>query len=430
MNGIVALPDFDVVCVSTMDYALHFYHTSPNDFKLCMTLTDMPNTTTCLAYTFTEENRTDSKLAIGDLMGGVFVLEVLSSKKVNPFRGRPDETCPPSCRFDEIIRGPPGLNSNKGGGAEQKKKYPLPFHAHQFPGIHVASVNHIEFCDSGKSFVSVSVSDIKAHKSMAYCCLKSGMVRYVPSADALCVCEVDATHLATGGMDKSVRLWDVCSDPMRCTDIGNHDKEIQYVFVNRSNGYLYTVSTDHVIKLWDLQKVACLLTFDGAVPPTAADDHRRWYTAHFNQLDQVFVMVVGDVFMSVKCGNIAKHMHAVCNDSHDAAVVKIMHNSLFRLLISMSGADSVISVWNLYTGELITRVTLAHSVNMYCKTVPVEITAATFDPSGGLLATGAVNGTIHIWDPNNGTCLNRFQLTSKSRISEIIWLPNKVGVLQ
>lgn len=423
------MPDFDVVCVSTLDYELQFYNASPNDFKLCMTITDTPNTTTCLAYSFDENNRIYSKLAIGDLMGGVFVLEVLSSKKMNPFRGRPDETRPPSYRFDEIVKGPPVPNSKGGGAAAaQKKKYPSPFHAYRFPGIHVASVNHIEFCDSGKSFVSLSVSDTKAHKSMAYCCLKSGTVRYVPSTDGLCVCAVDTVHLATGGMDKSVRLWDVCGDPMRCTEIGSHDKEVRYVFVNQSNGHLYTVSTDHVIKLWDLSKAACLLTFEGAVPPTAADDHRRWYTAHFNQLDQVFVMVVGDVFMLVRCGDTAKHVHAICNDSHDAAVVKTLYNSLFRLLISVSGADSVISVWNLYTGELITRRTLAHSMNMYCKTLPVEITAATFDPSGGLLATGAINGTIHMWNPNNGTCLNRLQIPSKSRISEIIWLPNKVYI--
>lgn len=421
MNGIVALPDFNVVCVSTLDYELHFYTVTSNDFKLCLTLTDIPNTTTCLAYTFNEDDRAGSKLAVGDLMGGVFVLEVLSSKKVNPFRGRPDESRPPSYHFEEFVKGPPTVK------AQKNKKFPLPFHVIRFDGLHVASVNRIVFCDSGKSFVSVSVSDVKLRRSMAYCCVKTGTVRYVTAGDAVCVCAVDGTHLATGGMDKTVRLWDVGrGDPMRDTELGSHDKEVQYVFINRSNGYLYTVSADHVIKLWDLHRAACLLTYDGAVPPTAADHYRRWYTAHFNQLDQVFVMVVGDAFMSVKCGDTAKHDHAVCNDSHDAAVVKTLYNSLFQLLISVSGADSVISVWNLYTGELITRRTLAHSVNRYCKTLPVEITAANFDPSGGLLATGAVNGTIHIWDPNNGTCLNRLQIPSKSRISEIIWLPNKV----
>lgn len=226
------MPDFDVLCVSTLDYELQFYSVSPTDFKLCMTLTDMPNTTTCLAYAFDggDDGTGCSGLAVGDLTGGVFVLvlDLPSSGSANPFRGRPDETSPPSYRFDEIAMVPPDSSKGDGTAAAQNKRRPLPFRAHQFPGVHAAAVNRVEFCDSGRSFVSVSASDVKAPcKSMAYGCLRSAAVRYVPCPDGLCVCAVDAAHLATGGMDRSVRLWDVRGDPMRCTVIGSHDKEVR-----------------------------------------------------------------------------------------------------------------------------------------------------------------------------------------------------------
>lgn len=54
-------------------------------------------------------------------------------------------------------------------------------------------------------------------------------------------------------------------------------------------------------------------------------------------------------------------------------------------------------VWSLETGEKIIQFSNAHD--------GAEITAMAFDPSKRRLVTGARNGTVKIWNFNNGCCL-------------------------
>ena len=56
------------------------------------------------------------------------------------------------------------------------------------------------------------------------------------------------------------------------------------------------------------------------------------------------------------------------------------------------------SVWDVDTGSKIMQFSQAHG--------EAEITAMSFDPSGRRLITGGRDGTIKIWNFNNGACLS------------------------
>ena len=56
------------------------------------------------------------------------------------------------------------------------------------------------------------------------------------------------------------------------------------------------------------------------------------------------------------------------------------------------------SVWELDTGEKIIQFSNCHG--------NAEITAMAFDPTGRRLITGARDGSIKIWNFNNGACLS------------------------
>ena len=58
---------------------------------------------------------------------------------------------------------------------------------------------------------------------------------------------------------------------------------------------------------------------------------------------------------------------------------------------------SVVSVWDVDTGEKTIQFSQCHG--------NVEITAMTFDTTGRRLVTGARDGSIKIWNFNNGACL-------------------------
>ena len=88
-RGLVAIPEFSVICVSLMSGELMFYDMSSGRFKLCLevNLGDCM-LSTCLVhvYAFNKRQKTgSSKIAIGDKDGSVVVLEFLSSDEWNPF---------------------------------------------------------------------------------------------------------------------------------------------------------------------------------------------------------------------------------------------------------------------------------------------------------------------------------------------------------
>ena len=58
----------------------------------------------------------------------------------------------------------------------------------------------------------------------------------------------------------------------------------------------------------------------------------------------------------------------------------------------------VVSVWDLDTGEKTMQFSRCHG--------DMELTAMSFDPSGRRLITGGRDGSLKIWNFNNGACLS------------------------
>ena len=75
----------------------------------------------------------------------------------------------------------------------------------------------------------------------------------------------------------------------------------------------------------------------------------------------------------------------------------------------MSGsADTLVCVWNAKTGEKIIQFT-AHT-DEKAESMDKEITSMSFDPSMRRLITATRDGSINLWNFNNGGCLRSMEV--------------------
>ena len=93
--------------------------------------------------------------------------------------------------------------------------------------------------------------------------------------------------------------------------------------------------------------------------------------------------------------------------SHLSSITKILYNPLFDVIIS-SDESSTINIWNIQTGEKVMHILNAHvtqfdEYNQHA----LEITAMCFDEAKRRLITGAHDGSLALWNFNNGHNLYR-----------------------
>lgn len=94
--------------------------------------------------------------------------------------------------------------------------------------------------------------------------------------------------------------------------------------------------------------------------------------------------------------------------SHNRPITHCLYNNLFNQVVS-GCHDSVVCVWDLATGTKTIQFSNAHKYMEKGLEKCAEITAMTFDPTGRRLITGGRNGTVKIWNFNNGACLRELE---------------------
>lgn len=97
----------------------------------------------------------------------------------------------------------------------------------------------------------------------------------------------------------------------------------------------------------------------------------------------------------------------------DAPLPKSIYTHTYQAILVqvVSGCHAgVVSVWDIQTGEKV----------MQFQTIPerpAEITAMAFDEFKRRLITGSNNGTIRLWNFNNGALLSEISLVDDQEVS-------------
>lgn len=203
----------------------------------------------------------------------------------------------------------------------------------------------------------------------------------------------DGNHLAYGGSDQSVCLWELdgAAGGAQCIKVvRGYANSIRSVALSPDGTLLATASQDREARLWQLDTGRCIATLSGHIGSL-------WHV-HFSP----------DGILLVSAG----HDHVI--RIWDVASGRCVHE-----IEQVGGCDGTSFHPN---GEILATANLDHTVTLWdvksWKQVAMlhdfetEVWAIAFSPNGMLLATGGMDGTVRLWDWHNGRSLCTFQHSS------------------
>jgi WD40 repeat protein len=231
----------------------------------------------------------------------------------------------------------------------------------------------------------------------------------------------DGTWLATGGTDATVRLWDAASGVLRATLTG-HIGSVHAVAIAPDGTWLATGGNDGAVRLWDVRTgrpraalpghsatvLAVAIAPDGTWLASASDDGtvRLWgadgtpVNVLFGHLGSVqTVAIAPDGTWLATGGNDITIRRWNALTGRQLSVNRVGNGSLRSVSISPDGA------WYLAAGEGSSVILSDTDSGARIATFGHigSVRAAAISADGGWIATGALDGTVRLWDVPVGT---------------------------
>ncbi|XP_038669924.1 WD repeat-containing protein 64-like isoform X1 [Scyliorhinus canicula] len=231
---------------------------------------------------------------------------------------------------------------------------------------------------------------------------------------------VKANTIVTGGEDKILRLWNpnMFSKPKAL--LYGHSCIITEVVINESDQHIISLSTEGMFRIWDVQTLAVLQVFSLG---------ERKGDRHFNTMifdSKTKRLITGSNAIDLIPLMSAVHDTMLVPLSHEKSINVLLYNRMNSKVVSIC-SKSVIMVWELQTGQKVYQIVHPHGH-------AIEVTAGAIDPLGTQLITGAVDGSVTMWDFYTGEKLKSFTpLTENSeednRISQLFFLNDGIPQL-
>ena len=237
----------------------------------------------------------------------------------------------------------------------------------------------------------------------------------------------DSAFLATGGKDKTVRLWDVAAGTPHGAPLTGHGGHVSSVAFSPDGKVLATGSWDESVRLWDVatgtplgapltghgDRVSSVaFSHDGKVLATGGWDKkvRLWdvaarrslgepLTGHTRWVQSVAfgggtVLATGGADGKLRLWDTATRAPLDDPlDGHDGGVWSVdFHPD--GVTLATGGADGKVRLW-----DTAARVPLGKPLDGHTN----EVYSVAFSPDGGTLASGSWDKTVRLWSAPSGT---------------------------
>jgi WD40 repeat protein/serine/threonine protein kinase len=239
----------------------------------------------------------------------------------------------------------------------------------------------------------------------------------------------DGRFVVAGGVDSTLRMWDVATGELRHV-LPGHVGEVDAVTANRTGALVVSGCRDRTVRMWNVADGRCVRVLTGAVEAVTAlavstdastvvaagfggtgsvwvagqDDLRRITPGKVDHVTAAMLSGNGRVVLSASLGGGAlwvldpwtDELRFVADGGDGDASIRALAVDAEGRFGHGATADGVIRVWDLDDGSCV-RSLAGH-------TGPVTALAPTGD--GRTTISGGDDGTIRVWDLDTGRCLH------------------------
>ena len=240
----------------------------------------------------------------------------------------------------------------------------------------------------------------------------------------------DGQHIAAGGLDRNVYIWDTATAKLAAT-LKGHDKEVWAVAFHPNSRQVFSASWDATVRLWDFKTGNIVRRYSHPKDVNGlaiARDGNTFLSADDDRNARLWNTNTGDELRRYPCGmGEYDYVYAVAfapDGRHIAAAgvdrtVRIFElatgtlvrtcdtqsNKIYQVAFTrdskqvLSSGDNVIHVWDVATGKE------ARRFEGHKDLVP----GMALSPDGRRLVTGGDDRTVRLWDVASGKELHQFK---------------------
>lgn len=202
-------------------------------------------------------------------------------------------------------------------------------------------------------------------------------------------CTYEQSNLVvSSSRDKTLMIWELTPDGENPgyarRSLHGHGQSVASAVLSSDGQYALSGSWDKTMRLWDLNTGSTIRTFKGHTK----DVNSVAFSGDNRQI------VSGSRDKTIKLWNtLAECKYTIVDDMHTDWVSSVGFSPSAKMpLIVSAGWDKLVKVWNLSNCKLRTNL-VGHTGVVY---------ATTVSPDGSLCASGGKDGTMMLWDVNEG----------------------------
>eukprot|EP01083_Nonionella_stella_P195040 718822_1 len=217
--------------------------------------------------------------------------------------------------------------------------------------------------------------------------------------------------LASCSYDRKILLWDPYISRHTGSLRGHHSTVVD-ILMNEKNNQIITASSDKKIKIWDIRTLRCIQSFTDGCQHSPEDV----LTAITFDKDHSKLISAGSMvrFWPVQTSSESRSKSGLYGNNN--LIVALCYSHIFKQIICVT-VDESVTLFSIYSGKSVFEFSTDHGF---------PLTAACLDQRGKRLLTAAHNGTVKLWNFNNGGLMWEFSRMPKEIIC-LLFLPRSLN---